>query len=174
MTAAVSVPAEESLRTREAPGLWLRTCAVAVAVAALAAVVSGAGGGDGAHRLLAALAGPPLAALLLAAFLSHRRLVAPAAATGVLLLAAALATPGAVHVSLAALALASALALAVATLRGDPAPAGAWRDYVTLTKPRIMTLLLLTGVCGAAVGAHGRPSPALLATTFVGLALACG
>ena len=45
---------------------------------------------------------------------------------------------------------------------------------MTLTKPRVMTLLLLTGVCGAAVGAHGRPSVSLLATTFVGLALACG
>ena len=52
--------------------------------------------------------------------------------------------------------------------------AGAWRDYVTLTKPRIMTLLLLTGVCGAAVGAHGRPSLQLVATTLAGLALACG
>ncbi len=58
--------------------------------------------------------------------------------------------------------------------RGAPVAAGAWRDYVTLTKPRIMTLLLLTGLCGAAVGAHGRPSAALLATTFFGLALACG
>ncbi len=53
-------------------------------------------------------------------------------------------------------------------------PSGAWRDYVTLTKPRIMVLLLLTGVCGAAVGAHGRPSAELLATTLVGLGLACG
>jgi protoheme IX farnesyltransferase len=49
-----------------------------------------------------------------------------------------------------------------------------WRDYVELTKPRVMTLLLLTGVCGAAVGAHGRPSVALVTTTLVGLALACG
>jgi protoheme IX farnesyltransferase len=37
-----------------------------------------------------------------------------------------------------------------------------------------MTLLLLTGLCGAAVGAHGRPSPRLLAETLVGLAFACG
>jgi protoheme IX farnesyltransferase len=60
------------------------------------------------------------------------------------------------------------------TWRGRPVAAGAWRDYVTLTKPRIMTLLLLTGVCGAAVGADGRPSVSLLATTVAGLALACG
>ena len=64
--------------------------------------------------------------------------------------------------------------LAVLTWRGRAVPAGAWRDYVTLTKPRIMTLLLLTGVCGAAVGAHGRPSLQLVATTLAGLALACG
>jgi protoheme IX farnesyltransferase len=112
--------------------------------------------------------------VLLASFVSHRRLVAPAAATGVLLIAAALATNGPAHASLAAFALAAALVLAVSTLRGAAVPTGAWRDYVTLTKPRIMTLLLLTGLCGAAVGAHGRPSPALLATTLVGLGLACG
>ncbi|HKI93277.1 MAG TPA: heme o synthase [Gaiellaceae bacterium] len=164
----------ESLRTDAAPGLWLRACALAVALAALLAVVSGAAGAGSAHRVLAALAGPPLAALLLAAFISHRRLVAPAAATGAFLLAAALATSGPAHVVLAALALAASAALAVATLRGESVPTGAWRDYVTLTKPRIMVLLLLTGVCGAAVGAHGRPSAGLLATTLVGLGLACG
>ncbi len=163
-----------TLRTDDAPGPWLRGCALAVAVAGLAAVVSGASGGGSAHRILAALAGPPLAALLLAALVAHRRLAVPAAATGVLLLAAALAPLGPAHIALAALALAAAVALAAATLRGAPVPAGAWRDYVTLTKPRIMVLLLLTGACGAAVGAHGRPSAALLATTLVGLGLACG
>ena len=35
-------------------------------------------------------------------------------------------------------------------------------------------VLLLTGLCGAAVGADGRPSAALLATVLVGLGLACG
>lgn len=164
----------ESLRTDAAPGLWLRACGLAVALAALLAVVSGAAGAGSAHRVLAALAGPPLAALLLAAVISHRRLVAPAAATGAFLLAAALATSGSAHIALAALALAAASVLAVATLRGEALPRGAWRDYVTLTKPRIMVLLLLTGVCGAAVGAHGRPSAELLATTLVGLGLACG
>jgi protoheme IX farnesyltransferase len=164
----------EGLRTTARPGLWLRACAVSVAVAALLAVVSGAAGAGDLHRVLAALAGPPLAALLLAAFLSHRRLVPPVAATGGLLAAAAVAPPGAGHLSLAALALAAAVALAASSLRGEAVPYGAWRDYVTLTKPRVMTLLLLTGLCGAAVGAHGRPSPRLLAETLVGLAFACG
>jgi protoheme IX farnesyltransferase len=162
------------LRTTAAPGAWLRACALAVAAAAILAVASGAAGADAAHRVLAALAGPPLAALLLAAALSHRRLLAPAGATGLLLLAAALAPDGTAHLALAAVALAAALVLAAATLRGEAVPAGAWRDYLTLTKPRIMVLLLLTGACGAAVGAHGRPSPGLLATTLLGLGLACG
>jgi heme o synthase len=172
-TAAFTGAPPDGLRTDAAPGAWLRGCAVAVAVGALSAVVTGASGAGEAHRVVAALAGPPLAAVLLAAVLSHRRLVAPAVTTGVLLLAAAVA-PGVVHLAAAAMAVAAASALAAATLRGTTLPTGSWRDYVTLTKPRIMTLLLLTGVCGAAVGAHGRPSPELLATTLAGLALACG
>jgi protoheme IX farnesyltransferase len=164
----------EGLRTTAAPGGFLRACAVAVAVACALAVASGAAGGGALHRLLAALAAPPLAALLVAARLSHRRLVAPALASGTLLAAAAAVPDGAAHLVLAALAFAAAAALAAATWRGERLPRGAWRDYVTLTKPRIMALLLITGACGAAVGAHGRPSPRLLAETLVGLALACG
>jgi protoheme IX farnesyltransferase len=49
-----------------------------------------------------------------------------------------------------------------------------WRDYVALTKPRIMSLLLLTGGCGVVVGAARVPSASLFATTMLGLALACG
>jgi protoheme IX farnesyltransferase len=145
-----------------------------VAAAALLAVATGASGALTAHRILAALAAPPFAALLLAAALAHRRLLVPAGAAAVLLAAAALAPGGVAHIALAALALAAASVLAAATWRGAPEPAGAWRDYVTLTKPRIMTLLLLTGACGAAVGAHGRPSVQLMATTLTGLGLACG
>jgi heme o synthase len=172
---AAPAPARtDALRTEAAPGIWLRACALAVAAAALLAVVSGALGAGAAHRVLAALAGPPLAALLLSAALSQRRLLAPAAVTGALLVAAALSTPRTAHLCLAALALASAAALAVWTLRGEPVPAGSWRDYLTLTKPRIMVLLLLTGACGAAVGAHGHPSAGLMTTTLAGLALACG
>jgi protoheme IX farnesyltransferase len=161
------------MRTTEAPGAWLRACALAVACAAALAVATGATGGGSTHRVLAALAGPPLAALLAAAYVAHRRLLVPAAVASALLLAAALA-PGTAHLALAVPAFASAAVLAVVTWRGRPVAAGAWRDYVTLTKPRIMTLLLLTGVCGAAVGADGRPSVSLLATTVAGLALACG
>jgi protoheme IX farnesyltransferase len=49
-----------------------------------------------------------------------------------------------------------------------------WRDYVTLTKPRIMTLLLLTGAAGMFVGAEGVPPLSTFVVTMVGLALACG
>ena len=48
------------------------------------------------------------------------------------------------------------------------------RDYVTLTKPRIMSLLLLTGAAGVFVGAGGVPAAGAFAATMVGLALACG
>ncbi|HEY4411402.1 MAG TPA: heme o synthase [Gaiellaceae bacterium] len=159
------------MRTSDAPGLLLRACALATAAAIALAVATG--GGGSAHRVLAALAGPPLAALLVAAFVSHRGLVAPALVTTVLLLATAL-VPGKAHLALAIPAFAAAAVLAVLVWHGKPVAGGAWRDYVTLTKPRVMTLLLLTGLCGAAVGAHGRPSLSLLAVTFVGLALACG
>jgi protoheme IX farnesyltransferase len=45
---------------------------------------------------------------------------------------------------------------------------------VALTKPRIMSLLLLTGLCGMIVGAGGLPPLWLVAATMVGLGLACG
>jgi protoheme IX farnesyltransferase len=159
------------MRTSEAPGAFLRACSLAIAVATALAVVTGDSGSV--HRVLAALAGPPLVALLVASLVAHRRLLVPATATAALLAATSVA-PGAAHLALAVPAFASAAVLAVLTWRGTPVAAGAWRDYVMLTKPRIMTLLLLTGLCGAAVGAHGRPSLALMATTFVGLGLACG
>jgi len=51
---------------------------------------------------------------------------------------------------------------------------GAIRDYVTLTKPRIMSLLLLT-TYGAMVLAYGGPPPAVLTVAaMVGGALASG
>jgi protoheme IX farnesyltransferase len=142
-------------------------------VAGATALAVATGGSGSVHRVLAALAGPPLAALLVAAVVAHRRLLVPTVVTAVLLLATA-AAPGAAHLALAIPAFAAAVVLAVLAWRGEPVAAGAWRDYVTLTKPRILTLLLLTGLCGAAVGAHGRPSLTLLATTFFGLGLACG
>ena len=51
---------------------------------------------------------------------------------------------------------------------------GPWRDYITLTKPRIMSLLLLTGAAGMFVGAEGWPDGWLFLATMTGLALACG
>jgi len=57
---------------------------------------------------------------------------------------------------------------------GEPLPAGPWRDYVVLTKPRIMTLLLLTGAAGMFVGAQGAPPAGRFLAAMTGLALACG
>jgi protoheme IX farnesyltransferase len=53
-------------------------------------------------------------------------------------------------------------------------PWGSWRDYVTLTKPRIMSLLLVTGFCGMIAGARGWPGTGTAVAATVGLALACG
>ena len=49
-----------------------------------------------------------------------------------------------------------------------------WRDYVTLTKPRIMSLLVLTAVCAMIAAAHGSPAALALAALVAGGALACG
>jgi protoheme IX farnesyltransferase len=156
------------------PGPWLRLMAIAASAAAALAVVSGALTLHTAHRALAALAIPPLAALVSAAWVAHRRLLAPSVAALCSFLVAALVTPRPLHVAFAGLALASALTAAAATFRGEAVPAAPWRDYVTLTKPRIMTLLLLTGACGMIVGARGLPSAWLFVVTMSGLALACG
>jgi protoheme IX farnesyltransferase len=48
------------------------------------------------------------------------------------------------------------------------------RDYVTLTKPRIMSLLVLTSVCAMLAAAGGSPRPLALVALVVGGALACG
>src|SRR5213592_787607 len=156
------------------PGPWLRLTAVAASGATLLAVVSGAAGLDAEHRILAALALPPLVALVLTAWLAHRRLLPSALTALVLFGAAALLTSPVVHVAAAAASFAATLVATAATFRGAPAAAGSWRDYVTLTKPRIMSLLLLTGLCGMFVGARGIPPLWLLGVTMLGLALACG
>jgi protoheme IX farnesyltransferase len=49
-----------------------------------------------------------------------------------------------------------------------------WRDYLTLTKPRIMSLLVLTAVCSMVAAARGRPSLEPLVALVLGGALACG
>ena len=156
------------------PGPWLRLIALGAAAGAALAVVSGALSLHTAHRALAALAVPPLAALVAAAWVAHRRLLAPATAALGLFAAAALVTGRPLHIAFAALALAAALVATAVTLRGEPVPAAPWRDYVTLTKPRIMTLLLATGACGMIVGAGGFPPVSDFVVTMAGLALACG
>jgi protoheme IX farnesyltransferase len=156
------------------PGPWLRLTALAGVAATGLAVVSGALALGTAHRVLAAVALPPLVALLVASRVAHRRLL-PAASAALVLFGAAAAVPWhSPHVALACLAFAAATVSAAQTLRGRAAPRASWRDYVTLTKPRIMSLLLLTGAGGFFVGAQARPDPWLLALTMAGLALACG
>jgi heme o synthase len=153
-------------------GYWLRACALMGATGTLLAVVSGTGGIG--HEVLAALALPPLAAVAAAAWAQYRELRVPAFAALVLFgLAAAITAPG-LHLALAGLAFAASLITAALAFRGRPEPAGSWRDYVTLTKPRIMTLLLLTGLCGMFVAAQGVPPLWLVVVTIAGLALACG
>ncbi|MGZ4244092.1 MAG: heme o synthase [Solirubrobacteraceae bacterium] len=72
-------------------------------------------------------------------------------------------------------------ALPAEVLSGDGAALGArpaWRatlsDYITLTKPRIMSLLVLTAVCSMVAAAGGSPATLPLAALVVGGALACG
>jgi protoheme IX farnesyltransferase len=168
-----------------APGAWLRLSAVAGA-AACALVVSAASLGlSSQHRLLAALGLPPLITLAAAARTGpHRRLWLPSLVALVSFLAAiasgglAQLQPGlathALHVGLAALALAAALVTAAQALRERPAPRAGWRDYLTLTKPRIMMLLVWTGAAGMVAGARGLPSPGLFVAAMAGLAFACG
>jgi heme o synthase len=154
-------------------GSWARAVALAAVAGTGLAVVSGAAGWDTAHRVLAALALPPLAALVATAWVCARRLLAPAAFALVSFGLAALLTGRVLHLLFASLALAASAYLAALSFRGA-AEGGAWRDYVTLTKPRIMSLLLLTGGAGAFVGAGGIPSWGAFVLTMVGLALACG
>jgi protoheme IX farnesyltransferase len=154
------------------PGIWLQLAALGGAAGTLLAVVSGAVGVG--HDIVSALAVPPLAAVVVAAWWAHRRLLVPSLlALGLFGAAAAMTTNG-LHVVLASGALAAAAVSAAQCFRGESVPAGPWRDYVTLTKPRIMSLLLITGAAGMFVGAQGTPPLGLFAAAMTGLALACG
>jgi hypothetical protein len=172
------------VRTDRAPGALLRLTIAAAAVAAALVVVSAALDLGRGHWGAALVALPLLVAVLVAAVVSYRRLVVPAAAAVASMLAA-IATGGlvawldttwsvAVHVAAAGGALAASLVTLVVSFRGETLPLGPWRDYVTLTKPRIMSLLLVTGAGGMFVGAGGWPGGAELASMLLGLALACG
>jgi protoheme IX farnesyltransferase len=160
--------------TGVAPGPWLRLTALVASAGTVLAVVSGASHLGTTHQLLAALVAPPLAALLVGAWLAHRALVPGVLAASAFFTAAA-ALPGrGVHAALAAVALAALLVVSAQSLRGEHVPWGSWRDYVSLTKPRIMVLLLITGFCGMIVGARGWPGTETAVAAMTGLALACG
>ena len=166
---------QPQVRTELAPGPWLRLSALVAAGGTLLAVVSGAEGLGTAHRLLAALVAPPLAALVVS-----RLVRAPAARAGGARGRGALRRcrrgPGRSR-ALGARRLRargarrrrSPRASAASTCRG-----ASWRDYVALTKPRIMSLLLVTGFCGMIAGARGWPGTGLAIAAMAGLALACG
>jgi protoheme IX farnesyltransferase len=153
---------------------WLRLLSLWAAAAVLVAVVSGSAGLGATHTGLAAIALPPLAALVVAAWLRHRRLLPYAIAALVLFGAAAQVTAPGLHLGLAAGSLASTVVVAALVHRERWAPFGRARDYVALTKPRIMSLLLLTGFCGLVAGAGGLPPWDITLAAMLGLALACG
>jgi protoheme IX farnesyltransferase len=155
------------------PGPWLRLTALFAIAGAVIAVASGTIGGD-LHRAASTLAVPPLVALVVAAWVVHRRLLPSSIVALASFGAAAAVTQPVVHVALASAALAACVVAAVQVFRGEPASSGPWRDYVTLTKPRIMSLLLITGAGGMFVGAEGVPPLGDLGVMLAGLALACG
>jgi protoheme IX farnesyltransferase len=162
------------------PGPWLRL--IALAATAGTAVVVATGSWGLAHDVAANVTLALLAATVLAARLAHPdrpELLGAAASAFVLFSTAGLAAladaPAWLHMALGAFALAAAsVATAVAFRGGRAARGGSWRDYLTLTKPRIMVLLLITGAGGMIVGAGGLPSAGLALATLGGLALACG
>jgi protoheme IX farnesyltransferase len=156
------------------PSPWLRLSALFGSGAVLLAVISGAASLDAAHRVLAALALPPLVAVAVAAWVAHRRLLVPSLAALVAFGIAALVTGHGLHLAFSSLAFAATLVLTAATYRGAGVQHASVRDYVTLTKPRIMSLLLLTGLGAMFVGARGVPPAWLIVVTMGGLALACG
>jgi len=170
--------------TRVEPGVLFRLSAIASAVAVGLVVVSAVLELGTTHWGIALVALPLLVANVVLARLAYPALLwRTVAALGSFLVAIALggvvgwsgdaAWATALHVGAAAVALGVALVV-VAGLRGQAAPLASARDYLTLTKPRIMTLLLLTGAAGMFVGAQGVPPLGLLGVTMVGLALACG
>jgi len=155
-------------------GPWARLLAACAVGATGLAVVSGAAGWHTAHRVLAGLALPLLIGLLVLAWMSLRRLLPAAVASVVLFGLAALLTAAGVHLAVAALAFAATSVLAAQAFRGAVGPVGVARDYITLTKPRVMSLLLLTGGAAVFVGAAGVPPWDIFVVTIAGLALACG
>jgi protoheme IX farnesyltransferase len=167
------------------PGVLLRLTALGGAVATGLVVASAVLDLGTTHWGLAGIALPLLAAVAIVAWFAYRPLfVRTAVALVLLLLAIALggvvawsdeaAWAEALHVGVAGASLGAALVVFAGVFRGAPVPLASARDYLTLTKPRIMSLLLLTGAAGMFVGAQGVPPLDLFAITMVGLGLACG
>jgi protoheme IX farnesyltransferase len=162
------------------PGPWYRLTALG-ATAGVALVVA-TGDWKLAHDVAAHVTLALLAGVLVTARLAHRERPSLAGSAGAAFaffsgagLAAHAGAPSWLHLALGACALAAASVAAVVALRGAaPVPRSPWADYLTLTKPRIMVLLLLTAAGGMFVGAGGVPSAGLLGATLGGLALACG
>jgi len=155
-------------------GPWTRLLAFGAVAGTGLAVVSGAAGWDTAHRLLAGLALPWLVGLVVVAWVSARRLLPYALAALALFGLAALLTEPSVHLGAAAAAFGATALLAARTLRVSAGARIDPRDYLTLTKPRVMSLLLLTGGAAIFVGAGGVPEASVFVLTMAGLALACG
>jgi len=179
--ASARLPSE----VRVEPGVLFRLSAFASAVSVGLVVVSAVLELGTTHWGIALVALPLLIAnVLLArlAYSSSRQLTILAlvsflvavALGGVVAWSGDAAWAAALHVGAAAVALGVALVVVAGALRGEAAPLASARDYLTLTKPRIMTLLLLTGAAGMFVGAQGVPPLGLFALTMLGLALACG
>jgi len=137
------------------------------------------------HWGIAVIALPLLIGAAIVAWLAYPRLFWRAAlAVGLLVLAIALGgmvawSHGAtwsdvLHVGAAAAALGASLLAVAGVVSRSATPLASFRDYVTLTKPRIMALLLVTGAAGMFVGAQGVPPLDLFVVAMAGLALACG
>ena len=173
------------MRSESAPGPFLRGAIIAASVATAAIVISATVDAGRGHWAAALVAVPLLVAAVVTAWLAYPRLL-PATATALAFLLIAIATGGlvawsesadwatVVHVAAAGASLAASLVALVVSFRGESLPLGPWRDYITLTKPRIMSLLLLTGAAGMFVGAGGWPNGWEFLAMMAGLALACG
>ncbi len=173
--------------TTPRPGLWLHLTAITATIAVAAVVVSGSWPGI-AHDAAALVALALLAGLTLSAWLAHRDrrdlVVASSIALALYSVQVGLgaliawADTGAwsrgLHLGLGAVTLAATATATGLSFRGKPVAPGTARDYVTLTKPRIMSLLLLTAAGGMLVGEGGLPPLGLFLATMGGLALACG
>ena len=175
----------EPLARARAPGELYRLSAGGAALAVGLVVVSAVLELGTTHWGLALVALPLLVANAVVARLAYPQLFTRAVGAVALFLVA-IALGGVVawsgeapwasvlHVGAGGAALGASLLLVAAALRGTPLALARARDYLTLTKPRIMTLLLLTGAAGMFVGAQGVPPLGLLVVTMLGLGLACG